>query len=102
MQHLSGIRFLDTGNDALLAYAKADPNPGLDGDGMILCVVNLDGFHEQVGLVDIPWDLGLPEHFVVDDVLSGGTYHWHVGGNYAALAADGRPAHILRVRGAAA
>jgi len=37
---------------------------------------------------------------VVEDLLLGGVHHWHVGGNYVRLPADGRPAHILRVQGA--
>ena len=101
LQHLPGIRFLDTGNEALIAYAKPDPTAVGDPESTVVCVVNMDGHHEQVGLVDIPWELGLPEHFVVEDLLLGGEHRWHVGGNYVRLPADGRPAHILRVRDAA-
>src|SRR3954471_7069061 len=75
LQHLSNITFLETANEALIAYHKRT------GSNSVLCVVCLDPHHIQEGLVDVRGDLGLPFDFQVQDVLDGTRYDWHVGGN---------------------
>jgi len=90
LQHVDNIRFLDTANDSLIAYAKQSP-----ADTLVI-TVNLDPFGSSEGLVDVPAELGLPPSFVVQDLLSDGTYAWRTGGNYVRLA-PGR-AHVLHVR----
>ena len=91
LQHLDNLRFLDTHNDALIAYAKrTDRN-------VVVTVVNLDPHGTQEGLVDIPWDLGVPPAFTTTDLLDVSRYDWHVGGNYVRLSPHERPGHVLRV-----
>ena len=61
---------------------------------MIVCV-NLDAPPAE-GLLDVPPDLGLPESFVVQDLLTDETYAWQLGGNYVLLPPGG--AHVMHVR----
>jgi starch synthase (maltosyl-transferring) len=92
LQRLENVGFLDAANDAIVAYAKrAGPNA-------IICVVNIDPHHAQEGLVHVPYELGVPPAFTVDDLLDGTEYHWRVGGNYVRLDPGERAGHVLRVR----
>jgi starch synthase (maltosyl-transferring) len=91
LQRLENIRFLDAANDAILAYAKRE------GPNAIICVVNLDPHHAQEGLVQIPYELGVPPAFAAQDLLDGQTHHWRVGGNYVRLDPWERAGHVLRV-----
>jgi starch synthase (maltosyl-transferring) len=90
LQHVDNIRFLDTANDSLIAYAKQSPSDTL------VITVNLDPFGFREGLVEVPPEVGLPPSFAVQDLLSDDTYAWRTGGNYVGLA-PGR-AHVLHVR----
>jgi starch synthase (maltosyl-transferring) len=91
LQHLGDLRFLDTHNDALVAYVKRR------GDNVVITVVNVDPEHAQEGLVEIPHDLGLPGSYTVTDLLSVERFDWHQGGNYVRLVPGERAAHVLRV-----
>jgi starch synthase (maltosyl-transferring) len=91
LQRLTSLRFLDTRNDALIAYVKA-----WEGD-VVLSVVNIDPRNAQEGLVVVPADLGLPPVFGVRDVLDGSGYDWRLGGNYVRLEPGHRQAHVLEV-----
>ena len=91
LQELSNITFLDTHNDALIAYAKQTRGE------TIVCVVNLDPHQGQQGVAVIPASLGLPPSFTVHDELSGERYQWRIGHNYVALTPGVRQAHVLRV-----
>jgi starch synthase (maltosyl-transferring) len=91
LQRLENISFLDAANDAMLAYAKRE------GPNAVICVVNLDPHNAQEGLVHIPYELGVPPAFVVEDLLDGGTYQWRLGGNYVRLDPAERAGHVLRV-----
>ena len=84
------VRFLETANDALIAYAKGR------GPGTIVVVVNLDPHAAHEGLVDLPGDLGLHAETPVRDLVSGAVYRWHAGGNYVRLDPSVFPAHVLR------
>jgi len=90
LRRIGPIRFLPTGNDQLIAYIK-----GIGRDA-IITVVNLDPHNRQVGLVEIPHDASLPEHFQVTDELTSWIFDWRTGGNYVALEAG--DAHVLSVR----
>jgi starch synthase (maltosyl-transferring) len=90
LQHVDDVRFLDTANDAIIAYAKQSA-----ADTLVVAV-NLDPFGVREGLVAVPPELGLPGSFAVQDLLSDDTYAWRIGGNYVRLA-PGR-AHVLHVR----
>jgi starch synthase (maltosyl-transferring) len=94
LQHVDNIRFLETHNDALIAYAKRT------GRNAIICVVNLDPHRAQEGLVEVPYELGVPPAFTVTDLVGAGgfdRYDWHVGGNYVRIDPFQRAGHVLRV-----
>jgi starch synthase (maltosyl-transferring) len=93
LRRLTGLHFFDTANDALIAYGKRD------GWDVVICVVNLDPYHPQEGLVNVTADLGLPPAFTVRDELDGSHYYWHLGGNYVRLTPGERQAHVLGVVG---
>ena len=109
LQHLTGIRFLDTENPQILAYLRPPPTrpdhhgansetcPAGGGVGTVIVVVLLDpsAAHEAVCIV--PDDAGLPPSFTVLDELSGERWQWHLGRNYVRLEPGDRPAHILVV-----
>jgi len=85
LQRLENIRFLETENDALIAYAKDD----------VICVVNLDPFAAQAGVCVVPVSLGFPPAFAARDLLAGQTFTWRAGRNYVRLAAG--KAHVIKV-----
>jgi starch synthase (maltosyl-transferring) len=93
LQEFSDITFLDTANDALIAYAKQS------GRDTVICVVNLDPHQSQQGIAVVPASLGIAPAFTVHDLLSGEHYQWRIGGNFVALAPGVRQAHLLSVEG---
>ncbi|MCU1453748.1 MAG: alpha,4-glucan--maltose-phosphate maltosyltransferase [Acidimicrobiales bacterium] len=94
LQQLADTTFLETENDALIAYAKRA------GANIVLVVVNLDPHQVQEGVAVVPAALGLPPSFEVVDELTGEQFGWQVGRNYVRLSPGQRPAHVLRVVGA--
>jgi starch synthase (maltosyl-transferring) len=92
LQLLSNVTFLETYNEALIAYVKHVP-----GNTMVV-VVNLDPHHAQEGAALIPAHLGLPPAFAVHDLLTGEHHDWRIGANYVRLDPDARrQAHVMRV-----
>jgi starch synthase (maltosyl-transferring) len=91
LQHFSNVHFLDTQNDALIAYAKQEPG------NTIIVIANLDPHTVQEGLTLVPASLGLPPVFAVEDLLSGDHFDWRIGGNYVRLDPHGTQTHVLRV-----
>jgi starch synthase (maltosyl-transferring) len=91
LQHLSNVWFLETENDALIAYAKRT------GGNIVLVVVNMDPHQTQEGLAIVPAELGTPPAFFVRDLLSDEHYQWRIGPNYVRLEPGVRQAHLLRV-----
>ena len=91
LHHLSNITFLETANDALVAYAKQTRG------NTVICVVNIDPFQAQEGLVTVPAALGVPPSFTVHDLLSDERFQWRIGGNYVRLEPGVRQAHVARV-----
>ncbi|MEA2282031.1 MAG: hypothetical protein QOK21_2638 [Solirubrobacteraceae bacterium] len=92
LQHLSDVHFLETYNDALVAYAKQ-----LQGNTLFVAV-NLDPHHVQEGVALVPAHLGLPPVFTVEDQLTGEHFDWRIGENYLRLDPQGRQTHVLRVQ----
>jgi starch synthase (maltosyl-transferring) len=92
LQHLSNIAFLETANDALIAYHKR-----WDGNAVIV-VASIDPHHVQEGVAIVPAWLGLPPAFAVQDLLDGSRYDWRMGRNYVRLGPGERMAHVLRVQ----
>ena len=93
LRQMRNIRFLDTQNPNLIAYAKEAPG------NLIIVVVNLDphGTH-QGQLVTDNGALGLPSDrgFGAYDLLNGSRYTWHGSHHYLQLSPD-VPAHIFRL-----
>jgi starch synthase (maltosyl-transferring) len=89
LQHLENITFLETANDALIAYTKQSEG------NTVITVVNIDPRQIHEGLIVIPAHLGLAPVFAVRDLLDDSRYEWRLGGNYVRLA-PGR-AHLARV-----
>ncbi len=90
------LRFFDTSNPYLVAYAKRAP----DGSHAVLTVVNIDATFRQTGWVqvDAAWlGVGGVESFEVADQLSGERFQWHDGGNFVILDPAAMPAHVLRI-----
>ena len=91
LQELSNITFLETENEALIAYAKQT------GDSTVVAVVNVDPHRTQEGLAVIPARLGLPPVFTVTDLLTGERFQWRLGRNYVRLEPGVRQAHVAVV-----
>ena len=91
LHHFSNVWFLETENDALIAYAKRT------GGNIVLVVVNMDPHQTQEGLAIVPAELGTPPAFFVHDLLSDEHYQWRIGPNYVRLEPGVRQAHLLRV-----
>jgi starch synthase (maltosyl-transferring) len=91
LQRLENLQFLDTHNDALVAYAKREDR------NLVITVVNVDPHNAQEGLVNVPYELGVPPSFTVTDLIDLGRYDWHIGGNYVRLDPGERAGHVLHV-----
>jgi starch synthase (maltosyl-transferring) len=85
LQGLENLRFLETENEQLIAYAKDD----------LLVVVNLDPRTAHEGVTVIPAALGLPPVFTVRDLLAEEDHSWRIGRNYVRL--EPGKSHVLRV-----
>jgi starch synthase (maltosyl-transferring) len=91
LHHLSNVWFLETHNDALIAYAKRT------GGNVVFAVVNIDPHQAQEGLAVVPAELGTPPAFSVHDLLTDEHYQWRIGPNYVRLEPGVRQAHLLRL-----
>jgi starch synthase (maltosyl-transferring) len=85
LQVVDNIRWLETENDALVAYAKDD----------VVCVVNIDPYASQAGACVIPVVLGYPPAFSAQDLVTGDRFTWRAGRNYVELPPGG--SHVLKV-----
>jgi starch synthase (maltosyl-transferring) len=91
LQRFDNVTFLDTANDALIAYAKRTP------DNVVVAVVNLDPHQPQEGLAVVPAHLNLPPSFTAHDLLSEERFAWRIGPNYVRLEPGLRQAHVIRI-----
>ena len=91
LQRLANVTFLDTENEALIAYAKQAPQE------ILIVVVNIDPRNAQEGVAVVPAHLGVPPAFRVRDELNGEEYDWRLGRNYVRLDPWGRQVHVFRV-----
>jgi starch synthase (maltosyl-transferring) len=91
LQELSNVTFLDTANDALIAYAKHSRG------NTVITVVNIDPHQGQEGVAVVPAHLGLPPSFTAHDLLSDERYQWRIGPNYVHLVPGERQAHLVVV-----
>jgi starch synthase (maltosyl-transferring) len=91
LQELSNITFLDTANEALIAYAKHARG------NTVITVVNIDPHQAQEGVAVVPAHIGLPPSFTAHDLLSDERYQWRIGPNYVRLVPGERQAHVTVV-----
>jgi starch synthase (maltosyl-transferring) len=96
LQSNHSIMFHPVENEQIIAYTKMDEESG----NIILCVVNLDYYQQQAGMVDLQIQkLGIsPDRpFVLEDQLSGARYHWQGWRHFVQLNPHIMPAHVFRV-----
>ena len=79
LQSFTNITFLDTANDALIAYAKQSRG------NAVITVVSIDPHQTQEGLAIVPANLGLPPSFTAHDLLTDERYQWRIGPNFVRL-----------------
>jgi starch synthase (maltosyl-transferring) len=91
LQSFANVTFMDTANEALIAFAKRT------GQNTIVTVVNLDPHQPQEGLVTVPASLGVAPSFTAHDLLSDDRFQWRIGPNYVRLTPSHRQAHVIRV-----
>jgi starch synthase (maltosyl-transferring) len=91
LQVMSNVHFLETYNDALIAYAKVARG------NTVIVAANIDPRNAQEGVVLVPAHLGLPPAFTVEDLLTGEHFDWRIGENFVRLDPHGRQTHVLRV-----
>ena len=93
LQELSNITFLETANEALIAYAKQTDH------NTLIVVVNIDPHQGQEGIALVPASLGTPPSFTAHDLLTDERYQWRIGANFVRLEPGVRQAHLIRVEG---
>src|SRR5262249_49461422 len=74
-RHEHRLRFFPVDNESLLAYGRSTP----DLSNVMIVVVNVDPYHAQSGMVELPLaDLGIDhtQSYQVDDLLGGARYLW--------------------------
>jgi starch synthase (maltosyl-transferring) len=100
------IRFLESSNPNIIAYAKITP----DLADVLVMVVNLEPHSVQDGTIRLVPELfhqaergkpvtgGVPASFELTDLLTESTYTWRGEWNYVRLDPTWMPAHILHVK----
>ncbi|OAD43944.1 alpha-1,4-glucan--maltose-1-phosphate maltosyltransferase [Polaribacter atrinae] len=94
-QQTNNIKFLETGNDQLIAFYKWNQ----DKTNETLTVISLDAYNAQTGSVQLPLnDLGVPYGHKVEvvDLVTRNTYNWYNERNYVQLHAT-LPFHIFKI-----
>ena len=92
-----GLRFIEVENDQLIAFSKVSE----DGDNLLLVIVNLDPYHTQSGLVDVPihsWGIPPEQQYQVHDLIADARFSWRNWKNYVELNPFVQPAHIFKVQ----
>ncbi len=83
-------------NDQLLAYSKRTD----DGQNMVVVVVNLDPYHSQAGMVELPLEklgIGVDQPYAMHDLLADKRYVWRGPRNYVQLTPGEAGAHVFRL-----
>lgn len=97
LQSNTGLSFVQTDNEQLIAYAKRSE----DGSNTVVVVVNLDPHHVQSGWVDLDLErfgIDAADTFQMHDLLSGAHFLWQGARNFVLLDPARMPAHVFRVR----
>ncbi|WP_422930319.1 alpha-1,4-glucan--maltose-1-phosphate maltosyltransferase [Singulisphaera sp. PoT] len=94
LQFDRNLRFHEADNPQIIVYSKSTP----DGSNQIIVVVNLDPYHVQSAWVHLNLgELGLGEHYQVQDLIDNNRYEWHGASNFVRLDPLVCSAHIFRV-----
>jgi starch synthase (maltosyl-transferring) len=91
------LRFHPVDNDQIIAYSKMTD----DLLNIIVAVVNLDPFHTQAGMIDLPLDvfhLDPRQPYQMHDLLTDAKYVWSGPRSYVELNPQRVPAHIFCIR----
>jgi starch synthase (maltosyl-transferring) len=94
-QQTNNIKFLETGNEQLIAFYKWNQ----DRTNETLTVISLDAYNAQTGSVQLPLhDLGVPHGHKVEvvDLVTKNSYNWYNERNYVQLHAT-LPFHIFKI-----
>ena len=95
LQLTNNLNFCSIDNNQLIAYLKTHAN-----GNRILCVVNLDGYNRQAGVVNVPVHLigkNPDQEYRVHDLLTGAQYVWRGGQGYVELDPNIVPFHLFRI-----
>jgi len=95
LQQTNNIKFLETGNDQLIAFYKWD----LEKTNETITVISLDAHHSQTGSVQLPMqDLGIHhgQKIEVKDLVTANSYNWYNEWNYIELHPN-LPFHIFKI-----
>ncbi|HEY7198360.1 MAG TPA: alpha-1,4-glucan--maltose-1-phosphate maltosyltransferase, partial [Gaiellaceae bacterium] len=87
LRRIESVSFLETENDALIAYGKREE------EDVVLVCVNLHPRAAAEGVVVVPASMGLPPAFHVRDLLTGEGHSWRIGRNYVRL--EPGASHVL-------
>jgi starch synthase (maltosyl-transferring) len=94
-QQTNNIKFLETGNDQLIAFYKWNQ----DRTNETLTVISLDAYNSQSGSVKLPLhDLGVNNGRKVEviDLVTRNSYNWYNESNYVQLHVT-LPFHIFKI-----
>jgi starch synthase (maltosyl-transferring) len=94
-QQTNNIKFLETGNDQLIAFYKWNQ----DRTNETLTVISLDAYNSQSGFVKLPLhDLGVNNGRKVEviDLVTRNSYNWYNESNYVQLHVK-LPFHIFKI-----
>ena len=87
MQSHHGLTLAASGNDRVIAFAKATPGNG----DVILAAISLDPFHAQTAWLEPPFGLfgePWPDRLAAEDLLAGSRDTWHANARPVALSPD--------------
>ena len=101
LQSDHSLRFFNTDNDQLIAYAKRSRSEDSELDNVVLTIVNLDPHNPQSGWIDLDADtLGIDatQSFQVHDELSDQRFLWQGLRKFVMLDPQRSPAHIFVLR----
>lgn len=84
LQQTNNIQFLSIDNDQILAYYKYDQQK----ENEVICIVNLDPYHSQKGMLQLPLqEMGVHagHPIKVRDLITQSSYIWDKEWNYVEL-----------------
>src|SRR3990167_5030794 len=96
LQTTNNLQFCFCNNASIIFYLKRSEN----NRDHLLIAVNLDPFHAQSGVVEVPLhELGLSydASYRIEDLLSGESYYWKGASNFISLNPQTHPAHIFKI-----